>query len=50
MREITIKLPHHVVHRLEVSAAKDDIRLAEGIERLLTFLAERFEDRWPKND
>lgn len=46
MREITIKLPHHIAHRLEVSAAKDDMRLVEGIETLLIYLANRFEERW----
>jgi hypothetical protein len=43
MREITIKLPYEVAHRLEVMAARDDDRIETGIEALLTYLTEQFD-------
>ena len=42
MKEIVIKLSDETAHRLEVCAAKDGQRLAEGIARLLEYLVERF--------
>lgn len=38
-KTIQITLPHDVAHLIEVQAAKDNLRLAEGIERLLCFVA-----------
>jgi len=38
MRQITITLPADIAHALEVRAAIDDLRVAEGIEQLLTYL------------
>lgn len=43
MRSITIHLPEHIAHRLEVRAAIDDMRIAEGIEDFLTKLIVYFE-------
>ena len=44
MKQITINLPDDVAHRLEVCAAKDDQRIAEGIVNLLTYLVKHFEE------
>lgn len=41
-RTVTITLPYEVAHRLEIQCAIDNVRLAEGIERLLTFLVDEF--------
>ena len=42
IKSIQINLPHDVAHLIEVQAAKDNLRLAEGIERLLCFVAENY--------
>jgi predicted transcriptional regulator len=44
-RKITIELPDDIAHRLEIMAAKDDLRIAQGIENLLTYLVNTFEKR-----
>lgn len=45
MKELTIHIPDEVYHRLEVQAAKDDQRIAEGVARLLAFLVAGFEGK-----
>lgn len=37
-KEITIRLPYDVAHKLEVKAAMDDMRLPEAIAMLLTVI------------
>ena len=48
MRTVTIELPQEVCHWLEICAAKDELRLSEGISRLLTNIVRRYEiqKRW----
>lgn len=46
-RVLTITLPDHVYHRLEVCAAKDEQRIAEGVEKLLTSIVEQYEEQKP---
>lgn len=41
-KTIQITLPHDVAHLIEVQAAKDNLRLTDGIERLLCFVAENY--------
>lgn len=43
MRRVEITLSDDVAHRLEVRAAIDGLRLAAGIERLLTHLVREFD-------
>lgn len=43
MRTVTIQLPYNVAHRLEVQAAKDDMRIEEAVSLLLTALVIRWE-------
>lgn len=45
MRRVEIVLEDDVAHRLEVMAAIDDIRLSDGIERLLTHIVRNFEEQ-----
>ncbi len=45
MRRVEIVLEDDVAHRLEVMAAIDDVRLADGVERLLTHLVRNYEEQ-----
>lgn len=42
IKTIQITLPHDVAHLIEVQAAKDNLRLTDGIERLLCFVAANY--------
>jgi hypothetical protein len=42
-RTIQIKLPLDVAHLIEIRAAHDNLRLAEGIEHLLCFVAANYQ-------
>lgn len=44
-KTIQITLPHDVAHLIEVQAAKDNLRLTDGIERLLCFAAANLKAR-----
>lgn len=42
-KTIQITLPHDVAHLIEIRAAHDNLRLAEGIEQLLCFVAANYQ-------
>jgi hypothetical protein len=44
-KTIKITLPHDVAHLIEVQAAKDNLRLADSIEKLLCFMAANLKAR-----
>lgn len=48
MKPVTIHLPDEVASKLSVRAAIDDLRLEEGIEKLLCNMVRRFDiqKRW----
>ncbi len=47
-RQVTLSLPDHVAHRLEVAAAKENMRLEQELEYWLTELVDDYEARKPQ--
>ena len=45
MRSITIELPEDAYLTIELCAARDDLRVKEGIEGMLTYMADALKEK-----